>query len=585
MLAIARAVLVLIFLKVSTLFANPFPHSIPIRQYPIKDAREVSVTTSIGVTALTPYAAGESGVHWSVTGSRSGTHTGAIRLSDDLMTAIFHPDHQFEINETVTVSVRAALAEGSTIADSFSFHTVLRRIAKGSASPTLSVPPPPPEPGWNLVTTVDKNPTPGRIYLTPTSPPMGLAVLDVHGLILDSMLSPSINFLPQPNGLFTYFESEHAIYIALDSSFHAVDTFQCANGYETDAHEFQVLPDGGYTLLGVTKTTIDMTRHVAGGSPTATAQGNVLQRFDKSGNLIFEWRGIDHYNVEDALGQDLTASLIDFQHANSIDVDSLGNYLLSNRSLSEVTMIDGKTGSIVWRFGGNHNQFRFTNDTIGFSYQHTAHFLPNMHILLFDNGNLHAVPESRAVEYVLDTSAHTATLFWHFRHDPPLFGAACGSAERLPNGNTFIGWGSQPPPPPPALPMAPMPILSEVTPEGTVVFEMTMPSPGFSYRAIKDPDPTVIPQQRVIPLHRSNTGLMAYYSDREIKATFSTLRDESVTLSICDLLGNTVASYHGWSGSNLRSHSFPVSGLAWGTYYIVLRSESGIAVQPVQIRE
>jgi hypothetical protein len=584
MLVKARWLFIFSFFEISTLFANPSPHSIPVRQYPIKDAHEVSVTTSIGITARSPFVSNESGLRWTVSGSRSGIHTGAIRLSNDRTTTIFQPVNGFETNEIVTVSLRAILTDGSSIADSFSFHTVLRTIRNGPASPALSVPPPPPELGWDLVTTIDKSPTPGRIYLTPTIPPMGLAILDVHGSILDSMVSAGINLLPQSNGLFTYFEPEHALYIALDSSLHPLDTFQCANGYETDAHEFLILPDGGYTLLGITQTTMDMTQHVAGGSPSATIQGNVLQRFDKSGNLIFEWRGIDHYNVEDVLGQDLTGILIDFQHANSIDVDSLGNYLLSNRHL-EVTKIDGSTGSMLWRFGGKHNQFAFTNDTLGFSYQHTARFLPNGHILLFDNGNLHPVPASRAVEYVLDTSAHTATLVWHFRHDPPLFGSACGSAQRLPNGNTFIGWGSQAPPPPPALPMDPMPILSEVTPEGTVVFEMTMPSPGFSYRAIKDPDPPVIPQQSVSPTRSPEAELAVSYTEHEITVSFRSVHDESVTLGICDLLGNIVSSYQGWSGSNVRSHSFPVSGLRNGTYYVVLRSESGIAVQPVHIRE
>ena len=36
----------------------------------------------------------------------------------------------------------------------------------------------------------------------------------------------------------------------------------------------------------------------------------------------------------------------------------------------------------------------------------------------------------------------SAELFWKYAPDPPVDGAQRGNAQRLPDGNVFIGWGS-----------------------------------------------------------------------------------------------------------------------------------------------
>jgi hypothetical protein len=102
--------------------------------------------------------------------------------------------------------------------------------------------------------------------------------------------------------------------------------------------------------------------------------------------------------------------------------------------------------------------------------------LANGNVTMFDNGNLHNPPVSRAIEYQLDeTSApKTATLVWQFTNAPPLFSVATGSVQRLANGNTFIGWGQ-----------ISNPAATEVAPDGTKVLEMALPSGMFSYRALK----------------------------------------------------------------------------------------------------
>jgi len=59
-------------------------------------------------------------------------------------------------------------------------------------------------------------------------------------------------------------------------------------------------------------------------------------------------------------------------------------------------------------------------------------------------------------------------------NDPPLFSVATGSAQRLANGNTFIGWGA-----------FSNPVATEVAPDGTKVLELALPEGMLSYRAFK----------------------------------------------------------------------------------------------------
>ena len=62
--------------------------------------------------------------------------------------------------------------------------------------------------------------------------------------------------------------------------------------------------------------------------------------------------------------------------------------------------------------------------------------------MMFDNGNEHNPPISRVVEYSINETEMTAELVWAFSHPLNLVGLAMGSAQRLPNNNTLINWGT-----------------------------------------------------------------------------------------------------------------------------------------------
>jgi hypothetical protein len=190
--------------------------------------------------------------------------------------------------------------------------------------------------------------------------------------------------------------------------------------------------------------------------------GHSILRQSPDGSALFNWSAWDHFTYNDwvEIPPNLTQQTqLDLDHANAIELDPVGDYLVSFAEVAQVVKIDHVTGALRWRFGGRRNQFTLINDPLnGFGIQHDVRLLPNGHLLLFDNGNFHNPPESRAVEYQLDTLAMTATLVWDFRHAPPVYAPFVGSVQRFQNGHTLIGYGAAG-------------LMTEVTADGAVLWE------------------------------------------------------------------------------------------------------------------
>jgi arylsulfate sulfotransferase len=115
-----------------------------------------------------------------------------------------------------------------------------------------------------------------------------------------------------------------------------------------------------------------------------------------------------------------------------------------------------------------------------FYHQHAPELQPNGNILLFDNGT--GRPEeqggefSRALELEVDEENRTARVAWEWRHDPDLYCPIWSDADRLPNGNTLIVFGTRT--------EGDTTRYVEVAPNGDVVWEVEVcPSGWGTYRA------------------------------------------------------------------------------------------------------
>jgi Arylsulfotransferase (ASST)/Secretion system C-terminal sorting domain len=453
-----------------------------------------------------------------VVGSESGIHRGKIILADDQRTLIFKPDNNFYAGETVSFTLNYGIKtfdDKNLEAISFEFNISEGKITqsekraifnellkkeygsntgfssdnypqnfnnvqpKNKLAKGLDLPNDFPV----LEVTQSQNPSKGYIFLTNVSLEVNgpykdyIIIADNEGnpVFYRKMTSPCYDFKIQPNGTLTYYDSKTLQFYALNSSFAIVDSFSCGNGYQTDLHELLELPDGHVFLIGDDYEKVDMSKIVEGGNPDATVIGIIIQELDQDRNVVFQWRSWDHFNITDAINQNLTDTLVDYVHTNAIEIDNDGNILISSRHLSEITKINSQTGDIIWRLGGKNNQFTFVNDDIGFSYQHAIRRLPNGDVILFDDGNYHTPPFSRGVEYKLDEQNKIATLVWQYRNNPDIYGFAMGYVQRLDNGNSLICWG------------AANTTVTEVTMNGDIALEMKLPQNQWSYRAYRLP--------------------------------------------------------------------------------------------------
>ena len=314
---------------------------------------------------------------------------------------------------------------------------------------SLKIPKDLPEEFPEINVEVSEDPSQGYFFIAPHKTNNHyLIILDNFGtpIFYKDVPWSANDFKLQPNGLLTYFDVKNRCFYALDSMYRVVDTFRCGNEYAgvTDMHELRITNDGHAFLLAYDPQIVGMDTVVPGGHPQATVIGLIVQELDNNKDVIFEWKSWDHFKItETADWIDLTDSIIDYVHGNSIEIDSDSTLMISSRYFDEITRIDRRNGEIIWRFGGKMNQFEFVNDSIGFSMQHSIRLMPDsINISIFDNGNKHTpFPYSSALEYYIDENYMTATLVKRIRNNPDVFCSWMGHTQRLPDGRLVNGWG------------------------------------------------------------------------------------------------------------------------------------------------
>jgi len=322
----------------------------------------------------------------------------------------------------------------------------------------------------------------------------------------------SYDFRVLPNGYLHYAQLFHhhtyagggdVVHVILDENFNEVETIQMGNGYVAEAHDFQMLPNGNVLLFGYYLNEVDMSQIVEGGHPGALVSGTTVQELDAQRNVIFQWRTWDYYTFEDffsTLTDDPRAkdAVINTFHLNTLNQDSDGHIFVATPQPAArlprsgwVKNINLQTGEIMWTLGGDDNEFTFVGVTEEEGMEaftgHAFHRLDNGNVLIYDNGK-RDIRSSRVHEYRLDEQNKIAEHVWTYDPDNMIYGTGRGNAQRLPNGNTMIGWGT--------VVGTLRPVATEVTPDGRKVWELYFNNTAVgSYRAFRFPYP---PQSQAI---------------------------------------------------------------------------------------
>ena len=277
----------------------------------------------------------------------------------------------------------------------------------------------------------------------------------------------------------TWWEGEHTgygqgEYLLMDGSYREVARVRAGNGYEGDHHEFLISPQDTALFDIYGRVPMDLSPY--GGPQDGVALEGIVQEVDiESGEVIFEWHSLEHVGIDESYSTLVEGleSAYDYFHVNSIEVDHDGNLIVSARRTSTVYEIDRKSGEVIWRLGGKKSDFEMGPGTRT-AYQHDARRQPDGTITIFDNRNEGEDEPSRGIVVELDEDTMTAALVRESTHPNTVFAATQGSMQTLPNGNVFVGWGSEP-------------HMSEFDPEGELLFNADFPVEGESYRAFRFP--------------------------------------------------------------------------------------------------
>jgi hypothetical protein len=336
---------------------------------------------------------------------------------------------------------------------------------------------------------------PGYIFVAPKNGPGEYSPAQDGPLILDGSGEP-VWFHPLQNEekdtmdfkmqhyrgepMLTWWEGVHTgygqgEYVIADTSYREIRRVRAGNGYQGDHHEFLITPQQT-ALLDIYGKVNNMELSSVGGPKDGKVLEGIVQEVDiETGEVLFEWHSLDHVGLDESVEilPENPDEAYDYFHINSIDVDHDNNLIVSSRLTSTVYKIDRQSGEVIWRLGGEKSDFEMGPDTRP-RLQHDARRQADGTVTIFDNGDLKIDDQSYGTVLELDDDEMSATLLRKYPHPEGKICGTQGSVQVLPNGNVFIGWGSNP-------------LLSEYSRNGDLLFNASFPPEVESYRAFRFP--------------------------------------------------------------------------------------------------
>jgi hypothetical protein len=430
-----------------------------------------------------------------VTGSKSGKHPGTLVAHSDGQGASFVPDAAFKAGEKVTVATSVSVVNASN--GDFTFNV-------GASTGRKNRMPEPPSVGAGEVqrfttrpdlmppaVTVSTNAAahaPGLVFIAPKGGhgQDGPMIINDKGQVV--WFHPMKGQIPADFRVQTYFGQPvltwwegrlfggdgDGIGMVYNSNYKQIATVHAGKGYSFDIHEFTITPRNTAIVLSYERYKRSLTPWH--GPKDARIVDNVLQEIDlKTGKVLFEWHAFGNVSPNESNVPAPTGHGFEWEyfHANAASETPDGNFLLSARNTSTIYKINRVTGKIMWRLGGKRSDFKL-GPGVRFDWQHSARMLPDgQTIRLYDNSASPATKKfSRAETVHIDEAKKTATLETAFNHPLKLLSASQGDVQTLPNGDQFVGFGSQR-------------WFSEFSPTGKLLFDGHIAKGNDSYRAFR----------------------------------------------------------------------------------------------------
>jgi len=269
--------------------------------------------------------------------------------------------------------------------------------------------------------------------------------------------------------------------VVVNQHYQPVARLKGKDGWVLTLHELVI--DGEDAWVTANKNVAkDLSKY--GGAYNGALIDSAVQEYNlKTGRLLRSWDALDHIPLEDSYASVPTNGFPwDAYHVNSIALAGAGQFLVSMRNTWAAYLVDVDTGKIEWTLGGKRSSFTFGKGA-AFQWQHDVRFGAGSTIDMFDDHccqltgggtSVAATGPSRGLVLELDQNTKTATLVAQYPGGDRFETEYMGDTQPLANGNTFVGWGSEP-------------YLSEYSRSGEQLLQGRFPGPDLSYRSTLEP--------------------------------------------------------------------------------------------------
>jgi hypothetical protein len=470
--------------------------SAPVSVFPIPGGRVAAPSTQLTFRGVPASHLGAI----TVTGSESGVHPGRVIGDSDGDGASFIPNQRFKAGETVTVSTGLTITGATAGAYSFTIANPAGAIPLAGVRPVARV--------RNDISRFVSRPdlVPAAISVTKRASPSVAAGGDLfvapqygpvqNGPMIVGPFGGLIWYQPVPQNdtatdfnvqsyqgkpVLTWWQGNvsaagtgDGVDEIYNSSYQHVATVKAANGVNADLHEFTIT--GQNTALVTAYYPVLWNTSTAKGAKPRIVLDGVVQEIDiPTGLVLFEWDSLDHVPVSasyQAIPKN-TGHPWDYFHLNSAQLIGNGNVIISSRDTWAVYYVSHQTGGLLWTLGGKSSSFKMGSNT-SFAFQHDARLLSGNLMTIFDDGagppDVHK--QSRGLTLRLDTTHLTASLVAQETHSPSVLSRYEGSDQLLHNGDSLVGFGSQP-------------WITEFDSHGKTVFDARFVDANQSYRAYR----------------------------------------------------------------------------------------------------
>jgi hypothetical protein len=502
------------------LFAPAAARAATVSVYPIPGDRVATPSTQITIRGVPTSAFGSI----TVTGSRSGAHTGTVRADSDGNGGSFIPTRPFVPGETVTVRTGLHVTGATNGTWQFTVavpgRLALRKLrpeagARGATSHYTTnrfIHPP-----AIKVTANRKGTSPGYLFFGPQLGPIQ------NGAEITNSGGKLIYFKPVPRGQFAMdvrsqqYEGHPALTYwqgsvttsgtgvgedqILSTSYRHLATIRPGNGLSADLHEFLISGDDAW-VTAFQPVVWDATS-VKGGLKNEIVLNCVAQEIDlRTGLVLFQWNSLDHVPLNASYSPVAKAGVPwDYFHINAVQPLANGNVLISSRNTSAVYNVNVSSEATNWSVGGRIGTFKLGKNA-RFWYQHDARLQANGQLTLFDDaGAPFREKESRGLTLNLNPVSDTATVAHQYTNGP-LRAAAEGNNQLLSDGHTFLGWGQA------------ADLATEFSPQGAVLYNARWLGVNSSYRVYRQP-------WRAVPATRPAVAAGVYRGQVTVSASWN----------------------------------------------------------------